>query len=151
MKIFIYVTVLLFSNFVFAQNVAGTWVWTAAGCRDASSLSAESHVTKPKKGNPFRVAASQLTLNSDNSASMRIELQQGATTDGGSQTQNETGSWRMDGNRLTLIDGEPVMVMHLINGDLILNYADSGDDSTEENERLCGSAGKTYVYVFSSV
>ncbi len=148
MKIFLFLTALLFSNFVFAQNVAGIWEWTAAGCRDASSLSAESHVTKYKAGNPFGVTASQLTLNSDGSASMTIELED--------RTQNETGNWTMDNNRLTITDpkfkegSEPVLLMTYVDGDLILNYADSGDDVADENTRLCGS-GNTYVYVFSSV
>lgn len=147
----------VYSTFVFGQNVTGTWTWVAAGCRD-SSLSASSHVTKSKRKNPFQIRASELTLNSDNSASMIIEMSDS------DQIMNETGTYTIENNRVVINDPKmseeenPVLIMRIVEENLLLAFStyeeNSGDSPDEDlsriNTDICGS-GKTYVYVFSNV
>ncbi len=147
----------LYSTFVFGQNVTGTWTWVGAGCRDRS-LSADSHVTKSKSRNPFQIRASELTLNSDGSAAMTIEM--------GDETKNETGNYTVENNRVLITDPnnmpegkEQVLILNIVDGNLLLAFStfeelDTEDQSLDEdygrlNSDICGS--KIYVYVFSNV
>ena len=151
MKFLIVLIGFSFSNFISAQNVAGIWEWSGAGCRDGA-LSARSHITKPKSQNPFQIAASQLTLNADGSAAMTMELRNG-------QSQNETGTYRVSGNEVLITDpsiseDEPVFILNIIGEDLIFNSVEGdGDDvpdNIDEHISACPS-GQVYVYVFSRI
>ena len=147
----------LYSAFVFGQNVTGTWTWVGAGCRDRS-LSADSHVTKSKSNNPFQIRASELTLNSDGSAAMTIEMAD-------NPAKNETGNYTVENNRVLITDPsmpagkDQVLILNIVDGNLLLAFStfeelDTEDQSLDENygrlnSDICGS--KTYVYVFSNV
>ena len=143
---------LSFSSLISAQtNVAGTWVWSGAGCRD-TSLSPNSHITKPKSQNPFGIAASQLTLNADGSAAMTLELSNG-------EWQDETGSYTVRGNEVVIMDPNhsetnPAFVLDIVGEDLIFNSVrvtgDDTPDNIEEHISAC-TQGQVYVYVFSRI
>ena len=158
MKIFLAILIgLSFSIFGFAQNVVVIWTWVAAGCRD-SSLSASSHITKSKNRNPFQIKASELTLRTDGSAAMTIEIE--------GHKRNETGTYTVENNQVAINDStlpedeNPVLIMDINGEDLLLSYStvdsatpeplDDQERYDDENEQICGS-NQTYVYVFSNV
>ena len=152
MKYFL-LAVIIYTLPVLAQNVEGTWVWVGAGCRD-SSLSSDSHVTKPKSQNPFQIAASRLNLNPDGSASMTSEME--------GQIQRETGAYEVRGSQVIISDPnfseqQPAMILDIVDGYLILstaNIAGGGPESSEYDpviQACSGESSDIYVYVFINV
>ena len=147
-------TSVLFTLPALAQDIEGTWTWVGAGCRD-SSLSSDSHVTKPKSQNPFQIAASRLYLNSDGSAEMSLDMQ--------GERRRETGFYEVDGDRVVITDPdssgttEPVMNFDIVDGYLILSTGDIEEDDLEREEydpvaQACrGESSDTYVYVFANI
>ena len=142
-----------FINLSQAQDVAGSWLWVGAGCRD-SSLSSSSHVTKAKRNNPFQISASQLNLNADGSASMYIEIE--------GQRQNETGNYSVRNNEVIIMDpsmsaDEPALILSIVEGHLILDASrtigddDPGSPELDPVRQACDSGSQTYVYVFANV
>ena len=142
----------LLSFFSAAQNVAGTWVWVGAGCRD-SSLSQDSHITKSSSENPFEIDASQLNLYEDGSASMLIETNE--------ETQNETGRYVVRNNQVIITDPgsfgtDPVLILDIVGDTLILSNrslpSEEGyeeEDSRHFNQVCRGS--DLFVYIFGNV
>ena len=135
----VFLAVLPFSAF---SDVVGTWAWNAAGCRD-SSLSVDSHISRPKSDGQTGVKASVLKLNSDGSASMVIQFSETA--------ENETGSYRIQDNRVIIMDpsvseSEPALVLHIVGDELLINEAEiEGFSNT-----VC-KQGYYFVYVFGKV
>ena len=140
---------------VFAQNVAGTYWWIGAGCRD-SDLSDDSHESRAKTPNPFFVTASDLTLNRDGSAAMTIAINDAD----GRKEVNGTGFYEVVNNKVTITDPkienedkQKVLVLDIIGENLILDsrqVTDHPDADDSYNDDLCDS-GKVFVFIFGSI
>ena len=135
----VFLAVLPFSAF---SDVVGTWAWNAAGCRN-SSLSVDSHISRPKSDGQTGLKASVLKLNSDGSASMVIQFSE--------TTQNETGSYRIQDNRVIIMDpsvseSEPALVLHIVGDELLINEAE-----IEGQSNTACKQGYYFVYVFGKV
>ena len=140
---------------VFAQNVAGDWVWIGAGCRDRN-LSESSHETRSITPNPFFITASDLTLRRDGSAAMTIEVNDAD----GRKEMNGTGFYEVENNRVVITDPkienedeQEVLVLDIVGEDLILDSTQVTDDPSADdsyNDDLCDS-NKVFVFVFGSI
>ena len=117
----------------------GTYAWVGVGCRD-SSLSEESHVTKPMSSNPGGVASAVFNINSDGTASMV------AVVDG--ERREESDRYEERGNELVIIkeEGEEIFSFTIVGDTLVIADRDNELDSRE----ICGS-DKVYVYVLGKV
>ena len=137
---------------VFAQNVAGTYWWIGAGCRD-SDLSDDSHESRAKTPNPFRITTSELILNRDGSLSITIE-----EVDAGERKEkSETGTYVVENNEVSMRSpnqkGGPPLVMNIVGENLILDsrqVTDHPDADDSYNDDLCDS-GKVFVFIFGSI
>ena len=115
-----------------------------------SDLSLESHVSAGAE--VAVVTSAVLTFNADNTASLRAVLIEQAEVEGGdgeSRIMNETGTWRLDGNRIIISDAgekdpEDVFPLRLIGSELV------GPDDDATADGLCSGA-KVFVRVFSKV
>ena len=151
-------------SLVFAQqDVAGTYVWVGAGCRD-SNLSESSHESRPKKhpaGLPglFRVIDIKFTLNRDGSAVSTVEGDDGKKN-GETYKKQDIGTYRVQNNKVVFfkIDPEsgeqissPADTLNIVGDYLILSLegAETYDDR-DFNATICDS-NKVFVFVFGNI
>ena len=124
----IFLIILSFSSFA---DVTGTWAFSGSGCRD-TSLNPDSHRSAaPDSDNPVDEAI--FVFRSDGTAEMNAIFQDG-------DKQRETGTYSLNGNRLTIPQWENVKIRVMGNRIII----------QDEEESSCNS-GEVFVYILAPV